>query len=219
MRRLLFAAALIGAAGCASTNPNTAGDIGSVAGKAVSGVFAHAPVVGSVLDSVDEQRAKVGKWREGTRVARELERVQGMQWQQCATNPCLYGSTCAELFPEFLLPACSGPSAADAGTTPPPAAPADPEPTAAAPPVPAPAAPVQENGADVSRVQYQFPPRLTRAQQRRLAEQVDRGAEVCDPTLIGGSWRCQDGIYIWDPDLIYEWDGFNWTAPAGKSGD
>ena len=135
MRRLLFAAALIGAAGCASTNnPDTAGDIGGAVGAGVSGVLTHAPVVGSVIDSVDTRRAKVGEWRQERRDAKEAERVKGMHWQLCVAHPDVYGSICRERFAEFrdfLSPPISGAPAADAvKSSPPAAAPSSLNPTA-----------------------------------------------------------------------------------------
>ena len=203
---LLLALALLGA--CASTNPDTAGEIGAAFGKGVGGVLKHTPVVGSVLDSADAQRARLGEWREGRREARAVERARAMQFQQCAANPCLYGSVCAQLFPHFLLPSCSGASA-EAGALPPPsAAPAPPElpPAAGADPEP-PASGKAEPALDAG---WRGPP--------WRPMEVDRGHEPCARELMGGAWRCWDGDYQWDPKLEYEWNGSEWIKPAASAG-
>ncbi|MYE01616.1 MAG: hypothetical protein F4Y03_10115 [Alphaproteobacteria bacterium] len=112
VRGLLLAAGVLFAAvvflgvalvtgGCASTNPDTAKDVGGAAGAAVSGILRHTPVVGSVLESADAQRARVGEWRAERREAREAERVRGMQWELCVAHPEAYGAICRERFAEF----------------------------------------------------------------------------------------------------------------------
>ena len=130
MRSLLLAAALACAAGgCATTDPDTAGEIGGAAGRAISGILSHAPVVGSALESVDGRRARVEAWRADRREAREAERIRGMQWELCVAHPEAYGAICRERFAEFR-DFHAAPPAADAAATSPAAAPAPPGPSA-----------------------------------------------------------------------------------------
>ena len=237
--RLLLVTVLLTAAGCASAPqeegrpPNTARDIGSALGGTSAFILGATPIVGQVLDSVDDGRANVNARLQDQRERRAADEVRSMQWAQCSANPCLYPTVCPALFPDFLLPACPGEgpapgSSTDAGESPPPPAPA------------AALAPLPRQPSQIAEVEtgYELPPRYARLLERRLAEQVerateqldppppltraqerrivesqeDRGAEVCDPTLIGGAWRCQSGKYVWDPDLIYEWTGYDWVV-------
>lgn len=124
----------------AAGRPDTAGDLGSGAGALLGGILRVTPVLGQALDGVDGQRARLQGRRARKAAEREAERVAGMQFQQCVSNPCLYGAVCPQLFPHFIIPDCAVAAAgASVPAPPPPPRPKEPPANSAPPGAAAPA--------------------------------------------------------------------------------
>ena len=100
---------LAGLFGCATTEPDTAADIGKGVGRGFEVLAQTIPGVSGAMSTVDEFRAH----RHTLHQRAEDRAVRERMWRQCVQNPCLYVDDCKELFPEsFMVPACAGKSKA-----------------------------------------------------------------------------------------------------------
>lgn len=104
---LLFAGALSGCASTGERPPDTAGDIGRVAGRVATAILDQVPIVNTVIGAVDDARSRMAEGALERRAAAEAARIDGRRWEQCRESPCLYAARCAQLFPdEFMVPDC-----------------------------------------------------------------------------------------------------------------